>query len=135
MRVEIEAANTVLLEQCRADLLRVCFEKMEKSRNSKIKELRARMERYEKKRAQEQADYHKMSMFRRLLSARTPDHHLAVEQTVYIKLPMEEIEKLNAEITLLRGSIRQIDEHADSVVISVRFKDELVQLYWKEGEE
>ncbi|HBI04422.1 MAG TPA: hypothetical protein DDY49_10400 [Paenibacillaceae bacterium] len=77
------------------------FEQMRLKREILIKNLYQKIETYEKKRAQETVAYHKMSAFRKLLAAKTPNHHLAVEYLVYVKQPMEEIERLNKEISLI----------------------------------
>ncbi|MGG1514418.1 hypothetical protein ABE504_03325 [Paenibacillus oryzisoli] len=60
------------------------------------------VERYERKRMKEERAYQSMSSFRRLLSGKKPDHHLAVEYIHYVKKPMEQVRKLRAEIERAR---------------------------------
>lgn len=95
------------------------LEQMRFKREKLIKNLNQKIEIYEKKKVQEQVAYHKMSAFRKLLAARTPDHHLAVEYLVYVKQPLEEIEKLNREISLIAWM-------ADKKEILPQFKAEVI---------
>lgn len=77
------------------------FAQMRLNRELLIRNLYQKIDAYEKKKLQEQVAYHKMSAFRKLLAPRTPTHHLAVEYLVYVKEPLEEIDKLNKEISLI----------------------------------
>lgn len=109
------------------------FNLMEKKRELMIKSLQQQIETYEKKRAQQQAAYHRMSAFRKLLAGKTPEHHLAVEYLVYVKQPMEEIEKINREISLIKWMAEKLRETTgQDIQMLPQFKGEILQLYGKE---
>lgn len=123
--------GSIVVNQCSPDLLLSCLGKMQQIRREKILTLQDRMKKYELKRAQEQAAYHKMSALKKLFSGKPPVNHLAVEHMVYIKQPMHEIDKLNAEISYLHELAAKIKEGPDSLSIRPPFTQELEQLYLK----
>lgn len=121
--------GSIVFHQCKPDHLLACLYKMKKIRQEKILTLQDRMKKYELKRAQEQAAYHKMSALQKLFSGKPPVNHLAVEHMVYIKQPMHEIDKINAEISYLRELAAKINEGPDTLTIRPQFTQELEQLY------
>ncbi len=129
MIVEDVITGSRILHECKPDHIISCLLKMEKIREKKILSLQDRMKKYELKLAQQQAAYHRMSAFRRLITGRPPDNHLAVEHLVYIKQPLHEIEKLNMEISYLRKSVTKVKEGAEILSIRLPFTQELELLY------
>lgn len=71
------------------------------------------VERYEKRRAVEEKAYQTMSPFRRMLSGRKPDHHLAVEYIHYVKKPMEQVKKLRNEIEIAKSLMAESRAHGE----------------------
>jgi acetyl-CoA carboxylase alpha subunit len=71
------------------------------------------VERYEKKRAVEEKAYQTMSPFRRMLSGRKPDHHLAVEYIHYVKKPMEQVKRLRNEIEAAKSLMAESRTHGE----------------------
>ncbi|WCK53389.1 hypothetical protein PP175_18825 [Aneurinibacillus sp. Ricciae_BoGa-3] len=102
MKVEVETTYRVLLNDADQSILLATLTYMMGQRRDRIQELRGKIERYERKREQERNAYQQMSAIRRWLAARTPEHHLAVEQLVYVKQPMMEIERLAGELSRLQ---------------------------------
>lgn len=67
-------------------------------KEQEIAEIEQMVERYEKRRFAEDQAYQSMSTFRRMLSGRKPDHHLAVEYIHFVKKPRERVRALRKEI-------------------------------------
>lgn len=134
MRVEIEATERMLLEKAEERLLLAVLQRMMKKRQEMIQALRNKIDRYEKQRAQERIAYHKMSAFRKWLAGKTPEHHLAVENLVYIKQPMEEIERLTDELARLKRIEEMVREKARVIYIPASCSRELAHYYAEGGE-
>ncbi|MFC4775641.1 hypothetical protein ACFO9Q_02435 [Paenibacillus sp. GCM10023252] len=75
-----------------------------------IAEIEQMVERYEKRRMLEERAYQSMSTFRRMLSGKKPDHHLAVEYIHYVKKPMEKVRLLRLDIDNAKAIAAQADE-------------------------
>ncbi|WP_051331211.1 hypothetical protein [Aneurinibacillus terranovensis] len=129
MRVEVEATDRVLFEEGEEEKILTCLTKMQNTRKEMVRSLRERIEHYEKKRAKEQAAYQKMSALRRWIAGKTPDHHLAVENLVYIKQPMQEIERINAELQRLQRLAEAAAKRFDEISIPLVFIDEFLEFY------
>ncbi|BAU27314.1 hypothetical protein DFP93_102443 [Aneurinibacillus soli] len=97
-----------------------------------IAELHNRIERYEKRRAQQQAAYHKMSSIRKLFSGKAPDHHLAVEYMVYVRQPMQEIAELTVGNNVIDGVLVTIENGADTVCVPVWLSQEILNRMGRE---
>lgn len=95
-------------------------------RLSYIAELHGRIERYEKRRAQQQAAYHKMSSLRKLFSGKAPDHHLAVEYMVYVRQPMQEIAQLTGGNNVIEEILVALKDGADTVCVPVWLSQEIL---------
>ena len=76
-------------------------------KEQQVAEIEQVVERYEKKRLMEERAYQSMSSFRRMLTGKKPDHHLAVEYIHYVKKPMEQVKKLREEIEQARLILNQ----------------------------
>ncbi|MNY37143.1 hypothetical protein D3C86_1716800 [compost metagenome] len=63
-----------------------------------------------------------MSSFRRMLSGKKPDHHLAVEYIHYVKKPMEQVRKLRLEIEQAR-QIMNASKLDDEITVPEEFED------------
>ena len=115
------------------DILLNSLNKMKAKREVLVKKIQQQIETYEKKRAQEQITYHKMSGLRKLLAGKTPPHHRAVEHLVYVKQPMDEIEKINRELSMIEWMKEKITEN-DGIenYILPQFKVEILQIYGEE---
>lgn len=74
------------------------------------------VERYEKKRAVEEKAYQTMSPFRRMLTGRKPDHHLAVEYIHYVKKPMESVKKLRNEIEAAKALMAESKANGEIIL-------------------
>ncbi|WP_373229037.1 hypothetical protein [Cohnella sp.] len=78
-------------------------------REQEILEIEQLVERYERRLRLEEQAYRSMSTFRRMLTGKKPDHHLAVEYIHYVKKPMEKARLLRLEVSnyqdMLSGSI------------------------------
>ncbi|MFX3631988.1 MAG: hypothetical protein ACE3L7_07900 [Candidatus Pristimantibacillus sp.] len=72
-------------------------------KEQEIAEIEQMVDRYEKRRLKEERAYQSMSTFRRMLSGKKPDHHLAVEYIHFVKKPMEKVRALRLEIDLARA--------------------------------
>lgn len=83
------------------------LEAMIAKKEEQIAELEQSVNRYEKRRLKEEQSYQAMSGFRRMLTGRKPDHHLAVEYIHYVKKPMEQVRQLREEIEALRAQMEQ----------------------------
>jgi hypothetical protein len=135
MRVEVEETNHIILYECDETLLVRCLTDMKREREERIGKLQERIEQYEKRRAQEEAAYRKMPVFRRWISGRTPDHHLAVEYMVYVKRPMQEIEKMMAAIRRIDKIIEIINQNVECVTVPSMFAHEIIRGCVEEGRE
>ncbi|WP_042165210.1 hypothetical protein [Paenibacillus gorillae] len=93
-------------------------------KEQEIIEIEQMVERYEKRRMKEERAYQSMSAFRRLLSGRKPDHHLAVEYIHFVKKPMEKVRELRQEIENAR-SIQLSSSPGDMVSVSSELANEL----------
>ncbi|WP_227872290.1 hypothetical protein [Paenibacillus albus] len=93
-------------------------------REQEIAEIEQMVERYEKRRLQEERAYLSMSTLRRMLSGKKPDHHLAVEYIHYVKRPMEKVRLLRAEVEQAR-SILATDNASDIIAVTSEMDDEL----------
>lgn len=78
-------------------------------REQEILEIEQLVERYERRLRLEEQAYRSMSTFRRMLTGKKPDHHLAVEYIHYVKKPMEKARLLRLEVSkyqdMLNGSV------------------------------
>lgn len=120
-------------EYYKRDLLLNSLLKMKIKRESLIKKLQQQIDTYEKKRAQEQAAYHRMSGLQKLLAGKIPEHHRAVEHLVYVKQPKDEIEKINRELSMIEWMEEKIKENDGMEnLILPQFKVEILQFYGKE---
>ncbi|MFC4809217.1 hypothetical protein [Paenibacillus sp. GCM10023250] len=93
-------------------------------REQEIAEIEQMVERYEKRRQQEERSYQSMSTLRRLLSGKKPAHHLAVEYIHYVKRPMEKVRTLRLEIEQARAILNTPDPSA-IVAVSSDMADEM----------
>ncbi|WP_192043432.1 hypothetical protein [Paenibacillus lycopersici] len=93
-------------------------------REQEIAEIEQMVERYEKRRLQEERSYQSMSALRRLLSGKKPAHHLAVEYIHYVKRPMEKVRQLRNEIEQASAILNTADPSA-IVAVSSDMEDEL----------
>ncbi|MDD9266277.1 hypothetical protein ACFPES_04455 [Paenibacillus sp. GCM10023248] len=80
------------------------------------------VERYEMKRMKEERAYQAMSSLRRMFTGKKPDHHLAVEYIHYVKKPMEQVNKLRAEIARARQIMNE-SKPGDVITIPDDFED------------
>ena len=92
-----------------------------------IAKLHGQIEQYEKRRAQQQAAYHKMSPIRKLFSGKAPDHHVAVEYMVYVRQPMKEIAKLTDENAVIDQVLATIENGLDVVYVPVWLSQEIAK--------
>ncbi len=76
-------------------------------REQQIIEIDLVIERYEKRRMKEEQAFQSMSSFRRMLSGKKPDHHLAVEYIHYVKKPKEQVRQLRDEIQAAKSIVEQ----------------------------
>ncbi|MFC5402792.1 hypothetical protein [Cohnella soli] len=78
-------------------------------RVQEIAEIEQMVERYERRIRLEEQAYRTMSAFRKMLSGKKPDHHLAVEYIHYVKKPLEKARGLRAEVAkyqqMLNGTL------------------------------
>lgn len=74
------------------------LEALIEKREQEIIEIEQMVERYERRIRAEELSYRSMSTFRRMLTGKRPDHHLAVEYIHYVKKPMEKVRFLRQEI-------------------------------------
>ncbi|REE56348.1 hypothetical protein A8990_16320 [Paenibacillus taihuensis] len=93
-------------------------------REQEIAEIEQMVERYEKRRQQEERAYLSMSTLRRMLSGKKPDHHLAVEYIHYVKRPMEKVRTLRAEVEQARA-ILATNNPTDIIAVTSEMDDEL----------
>ncbi|SEO20405.1 hypothetical protein [Paenibacillus sp. OV219] len=93
-------------------------------REQEITEIEQMVERYEKRRLQEERAYLSMSTLRRMLSGKKPDHHLAVEYIHYVKRPMEKVRALRAEVEQARA-ILVTNNDSDIIAVTSEMDDEL----------
>ncbi|WP_239696769.1 hypothetical protein [Paenibacillus oryzisoli] len=91
-------------------------------REQQAREIEQVVERYEVKRMKEERAYQTMSSFRRMLTGKKPDHHLAVEYIHYVKKPMEQVRKLRAEIEQAR-QIMNASTTGDDITFPEEFED------------
>ncbi|RKP54484.1 hypothetical protein D7Z26_11360 [Cohnella endophytica] len=87
-------------------------------REQEIAEIEQMVERYERRRSLEEQAYRSMSAFRRMLSGKKPDHHLALEYIHYVKRPLEKARTLRLEVSnyqaMFSGSVpAEIPDHLD----------------------
>lgn len=75
-------------------------------REQEIIEIEQMVERYERRIRLEEQAYHSMSTFRRMLTGKKPDHHLAVEYIHYVKKPMEKVRLLRLELVDFQEKLR-----------------------------
>ena len=93
-------------------------------KEQEIAEIEQMVQRYEKRRMMEERAYQSMSTFRRLLSGKKPDHHLAVEYIHYVKKPMEKVRALRIEVENARAILNNPNP-SDIVAVSNELADEL----------
>lgn len=91
-------------------------------KEQQAREIEQVVERYEVKRMKEERAYQTMSSFRRMLTGKKPDHHLAVEYIHYVKKPMEQVRKLRAEIEQAR-QIMNDSKPGDDITFPEEFED------------
>ncbi|MNR18804.1 hypothetical protein D3C85_1355510 [compost metagenome] len=91
-------------------------------KEQQAREIEQVVERYEVKRMKEERAYQSMSSFRRMLSGKKPDHHLAVEYIHYVKKPMEQVRKLRLEIEQAR-QIMNDSKLDDEITVPEEFED------------
>ncbi|QAY68262.1 hypothetical protein [Paenibacillus protaetiae] len=72
-------------------------------KEQEIAEIEQMVERYEKRRLAEDRAYQSMSMFRKMLTGKKPDHHVAVEYIHFVKKPMERVRALRQELEKVRA--------------------------------
>ncbi|MBM7565336.1 hypothetical protein GT003_12080 [Paenibacillus sacheonensis] len=93
-------------------------------REQEIAEIEQMVERYERRRLQEERTYQSMSTLRRLLSGKKPAHHVAVEYIHYVKRPMEKVRLLRLEIEQARKILNTSDP-SEIITVSSEMEDEL----------
>ncbi|WP_192043592.1 hypothetical protein [Paenibacillus rhizovicinus] len=93
-------------------------------REQEIVEIEQMVERYEKRRMQEERTYQSMSTLRRLLSGKKPAHHLAVEYIHYVKRPMEKVRQLRLEIEQARVILNTSDP-SEIIAVSSEMDEEM----------
>jgi acetyl-CoA carboxylase alpha subunit len=134
MKIEAEGIGQLLPIECNNEQLLRCLTGMMERREKKIQELRRKIEQYEKRRSQEQTAYQNMSPWRRWIAGRTPDQHRAVEYMVYIKQPMQEIERLLAARRYIEEMIEKITYGVEKLTVPGMFIHEVIE-GCKEGEQ
>jgi hypothetical protein len=134
MKVEVETTYRVLVEDAEKSILLEVLTYMVQERRNRIHGLREKIERYERKREQERNAYQQMSTIRRWLAGRTPEHHLAVEQLVYVKQPMMEIERLAGEMSRLQKVTETVEDNPGTAIyIPAGCSQELLDYYNERG--
>lgn len=93
-------------------------------RESQITEIQQVIDRYQRKRLKEDQVYHTMSPLRRMFAGKKPDHHLAVEHIHYVKKPMEQIRKLQREISRAK-ELMDNTKPGDSILIPDEIENEI----------
>ncbi|WP_219835943.1 hypothetical protein [Paenibacillus sp. R14(2021)] len=93
-------------------------------REQEITEIEQMVERYQKRRLQEERSYQSMSTLRRMLSGKKPDHHLAVEYIHYVKKPMEKVRTLRQEIEQARAFLNT-DNASGTIHVSTEIDEEM----------
>lgn len=93
-------------------------------KEQQIAEIEQLVERFEKKRLMEERSYRSMSLFRRMLTGKKPDHHLAVEYIHYVKKPMEQVRQLRLEIETARSILTE-SQPSDVVEVSEELDQEI----------
>ena len=93
-------------------------------REQEIAEIEQMVERYEKRRLQEERTYQSMSTLRRMISGKKPAHHLAVEYIHYVKRPMEKVRSLRLEIEQARAILNTSDP-SEIIAVSSELAEEL----------
>ncbi|CAH1189971.1 hypothetical protein PAECIP111893_00055 [Paenibacillus plantiphilus] len=94
-------------------------------KQQEIIEIEAMVERYEKRRMMEERAYQSMSAFRRLISGKKPDHHLAVEYIHYVKKPMEKARVLRMEVENAR-TILSSSNSSDTIAVTGDIADAMI---------
>lgn len=79
----------------------------------------------QKKRNAEDLVYQSMGRLRRFLSAKRPEHHLAVEYMVYVKRPLQEIHDLQADIRRIEELIGQVQNTTDELHVPLNLSIEM----------
>ena len=91
-------------------------------KEQQVVEIEQVVERYEMKRMKEERAYQAMSSLRRMFTGKKPDHHLAVEYIHYVKKPMEQVNKLRAEIARARQIMNE-SKPGDDITIPEEFEE------------
>ncbi|ANY65161.1 hypothetical protein ABEW34_03205 [Paenibacillus algorifonticola] len=94
-------------------------------KEQEIIEIEQMVERYEKRRLKEERAYQSMSAFRRMLSGKKPDHHLAVEHIHFVRKPMEKVRALKLEIENVR-KIQNSSAPTDMVTVPFELANDLL---------
>lgn len=132
MKVEVEGTGQQY-ETESSEVLRKYLHEIKAKRLFYIAGLHGRIEQYEKRRAQQQAAYHKMSPLRKLFSGKAPNHHLAVEYMVYVKQPMQEIAHLTDGNVVIDRVLLDLEGESDIVYVPAWLSQEIVKCMGRDG--
>lgn len=131
MVVILEGTGQILLEDVNIDRMLPLLEDMLQLRENQVRMLVEKVEKYEHKRNAEERVYQSMGPFRRLLAAKRPEHHLAVEYMVYVKRPLQEINEKQADMKKIEKWMEEIRQKKDRLFVPLHLSYELESNYRK----
>lgn len=129
MIVMLEGTGQVLMDKVAIDQMLPLLEEMLHLRENQVRGLVEKVEQYENKRNAEERVYQSMGPFRRLLAAKRPEHHLAVEYMVYVKRPLQEINDIQADIKKIEKWMEEIRQKTDKLFVPLHLSYELEKNY------
>jgi hypothetical protein len=97
---------------------------LQRKLEQEMKQMQEKVERYEKQRYREESLNQSLSPFKRLFTVKKPDHHLAVEQMVYLKRPLQEMEKMSRKLQEIARLLQEV-KSGTSVLLSFSLYEEL----------
>ncbi|MEW9667810.1 hypothetical protein [Ammoniphilus sp. 3BR4] len=131
MVVMLEGTGQILMDEVNTDRMMPLLEEMLHLREKQVRGLVEKVEQYENKRNAEERVYQSMGPFRRLLAAKRPEHHLAVEYMVYVKRPLQEINDIQADMKRIEKWITEVRQETDKLFVPLHLSYELEKNYRK----